>query len=331
MSAILYLLGILVAAAGIAAIGFGIPINEFNLGTTLVATGATGLTGGLILIGLAAVVAELGRVADGLKARPAARPARPAESSEPKPAATAGVAAAPVASAAAGARPVRPGGVSDRPRPEPSIREARAPATQPIGAPSVVDVSAGAIDRLRSSAPRGERPKPEPTIMAENEAVPLSPDGGAPEQPPRPAAEEAGTLGPVTAQDRAAGSAVETLKASRLDFLFRSRTARTASQPENFEALWLAGSRGKRGTETEPQPAAEQAQSQPAQAAPVQERPSEAPAAEDPSATAVLKSGVVDGMAYTLYADGSIEAQLPDGTLKFASIAELRAHIEKNS
>src|SRR5262249_41673378 len=30
---------------------------------------------------------------------------------------------------------------------------------------------------------------------------------------------------------------------------------------------------------------------------------------------AVLKSGVVDGMAYTLYVDGSIEAELPQGTV----------------
>jgi hypothetical protein len=44
----------------------------------------------------------------------------------------------------------------------------------------------------------------------------------------------------------------------------------------------------------------------------------------------VLKSGVVDGMAYTLYTDGSIEANLPDGTVRFNSIADLRAHIEKH-
>ena len=51
---------------------------------------------------------------------------------------------------------------------------------------------------------------------------------------------------------------------------------------------------------------------------------------QTPSA-AILKSGVVDGMAYTLYADGSIEAQLPQGTVRFGSITELRAHIESNS
>lgn len=52
---------------------------------------------------------------------------------------------------------------------------------------------------------------------------------------------------------------------------------------------------------------------------------------EQPRAVAVLKSGVVDGMGYTLYVDGSIEAELPQGTLRFASINELRAHLEKNA
>ena len=46
---------------------------------------------------------------------------------------------------------------------------------------------------------------------------------------------------------------------------------------------------------------------------------------------AILKSGVVDGMGYTLYVDGSIEAELPQGTLRFASINELRSHLEKNA
>jgi hypothetical protein len=55
------------------------------------------------------------------------------------------------------------------------------------------------------------------------------------------------------------------------------------------------------------------------------------PEAEKPRAVAILKSGVVDGMGYTLYVDGSIEAELPQGTLRFASINELRSHLEKNS
>jgi hypothetical protein len=55
------------------------------------------------------------------------------------------------------------------------------------------------------------------------------------------------------------------------------------------------------------------------------------PKPEKPRAAAILKSGVVDGMGYTLYVDGSIEAELPTGTVRFASINELREHLEKNS
>jgi hypothetical protein len=50
-----------------------------------------------------------------------------------------------------------------------------------------------------------------------------------------------------------------------------------------------------------------------------------------PDPVSVLKSGVVDGMAYTLYSDGSIEAELPQGTLRFGSITELRNHIEQTA
>ena len=58
------------------------------------------------------------------------------------------------------------------------------------------------------------------------------------------------------------------------------------------------------------------------------------PAMPEPAeqlAVTVLKSGVVDGMAYSLYSDGSIEAQLPEGMLRFASIDELRTHIDQRS
>ena len=44
---------------------------------------------------------------------------------------------------------------------------------------------------------------------------------------------------------------------------------------------------------------------------------------------AILKSGVIDGMPYTLYADGSIEAELPIGTVRFASIEELQDHVSR--
>ena len=86
------------------------------------------------------------------------------------------------------------------------------------------------------------------------------------------------------------------------------------SQPSYFDSMWPAESRaGKRP--------------------PVEEPPPEPPAAPAPPSepVAILKSGVVDGMAYTLYVDGSIEAELPNGTLRFASIHELRDHLAKSS
>ena len=50
----------------------------------------------------------------------------------------------------------------------------------------------------------------------------------------------------------------------------------------------------------------------------------------EPRPVSVLKSGVIDEMAYTLLTDGSIEAQMPDGTMRFASIEELRRHLDQN-
>jgi hypothetical protein len=35
-------------------------------------------------------------------------------------------------------------------------------------------------------------------------------------------------------------------------------------------------------------------------------------------------------MAYSLYSDGTIEAQLPEGMMRFASIDQLRAHLDQN-
>jgi hypothetical protein len=136
------------------------------------------------------------------------------------------------------------------------------------------------------------------------------------------------------------------LKASRLDFLFRSKSARP--QPQNFEAIWPADARPQRNTapaaDAQPTPAQverqqverqqverQQVERQPGVAAPIQEAHPAPPAPEGPPPVAILKSGVVDGMAYTLYTDGSIEAKLPQGTVRFGSVAELRSHIESNS
>jgi hypothetical protein len=207
-------------------------------------------------------------------------------------------------------------------------RETRVPELHPA-APSAVEVSSAAIERLRSSIPRSERPRAEPPAVGDVEGVPLSPNGPAhapaspAPAPPAPVASEPR----AGADERPGGDAVETLKASRLDFLFRSRPSSTApSAPAN--APWTAR---QRSAEAEPQ-RREEAPEKPADVAPaVAERRTEAAAPTEAGAPTVLKSGVVDGMAYTLYSDGSIEAKLPQGTVRFGSIAELRAHIESNA
>jgi len=86
-----------------------------------------------------------------------------------------------------------------------------------------------------------------------------------------------------------------------------------APTPPSFDDAWPKSERGRRagrpGGEADAPPAS----------ADREERPQ----------VTVLKSGVVDGMAYSLYSDGSIEAQMPEGMMRFASIDELRAHLDQ--
>ena len=207
---------------------------------------------------------------------------------------------------------------------------------------SAADASSSALERLRSSMPRAERQRAEPAIVPENEGVPLSPNGGhASVQARRTPAEPA--LEPrLSPDDRLGSVTAEATKASRLDFLFRSRQQAT-SRAEAGETNWPAGpARSSAPDAAGPTRYAEPARSSPpaASTAPipptlppaptVEPRPRDLGAKAVDSSGSVLKSGVVDGLAYTLYTDGSIEAKLPDGTVRFGSISELRAHIEKN-
>ncbi len=365
MSVILLVVGILVTGAGLIAIGFGIPINDSSLGQTLIIAGATGTAGGLVVIGLAAAVSQLTRLADSVRGRTAGRAARQAESptrAESQPKAVEPLPPELPARATVSEPPARapaPEVTVRAPAPEIPVRApapeltVRAPAPrpaepraapeprpapvqqQPAAEPTAVDVSASAIERLRSSLPRPD------AVVPETEAGPLSPNGGGhlpaapappPETKPKPAE--------VAARAQAAVETREP-RGPRLDFLFRSRTARPA-QPENFDSLWpkrpgrQAEAAGK-PAETAKAAAAEDTQPAEATTLPSEVKRAATPAApaapgrDETRSVAILKSGVVDGMAYTLYADGSIEAQLPQGTVRFGSIAELRAHIENNS
>jgi hypothetical protein len=59
-----------------------------------------------------------------------------------------------------------------------------------------------------------------------------------------------------------------------------------------------------------------------------QPRPAAAPATSaTPASATVYRSGVIEGMAYSLFMDGSIEAELPSGRVKFATIDELQQYL----
>jgi hypothetical protein len=131
-------------------------------------------------------------------------------------------------------------------------------------------------------------------------------------------------------RERAQGRAGEPLSPDRLSSELRSKPpsippVETAEPPPaSFENTWPRTERAKpseaplprRGSRAPPVP---EINGGPAQHA------------EDQPAVTVLKSGIVDGMAYSLYSDGSIEAQMPEGMMRFASIDELRAHLDQRT
>jgi hypothetical protein len=97
--------------------------------------------------------------------------------------------------------------------------------------------------------------------------------------------------------------------------------------PATFEDAWPQSDRARSDALRRPRTPSTFAE--PNAAAPAPERPAPTVRSEEPAPVTVLKSGVVDGMAYSLYSDGSIEAQMPEGMMRFASIDELRSHLDQ--
>jgi hypothetical protein len=338
MSVILFILGALLTAAGIVTIAFGIPINEFSLGNTLIVAGTTAAAAGLILIGLAAAVDLLNQIANALRPRAGARPVLqppPAEPADP-------AAVRPVPVQAPAQPPLHAPAPVYAPVQAPVPAQVRppmpAPPRPPVFAQSSVEERVGeapehaapeaafsAIERLRLSLARADRKSGE---VEDAESVPYAAAKPAPATAagPGPDANRDANRGanPGVNGGAPAAGAVEASRKPALDFLFRSKAR--VPQPEAFDAVWPK--RGQRRPDEASQ-ADQSARPTPAEA-PI-DRPAPAQPYDDVRPSAILKSGVVDGMAYTLYADGSIEAQLPQGTVRFGSIAELRSHIENNS
>src|SRR6516162_8175964 len=69
MHLIVLAMGVVTAIVGAIMIGFGIPINEFGIGNTLISAGTTAVVGGLVLIALAATLRQLRAIAETVQER----------------------------------------------------------------------------------------------------------------------------------------------------------------------------------------------------------------------------------------------------------------------
>ena len=180
---------------------------------------------------------------------------------------------------------------------EPSLAPALAP---PPGAPA---------ERVADDA--GVAP---PWVEGRSDAPPPA----EPEPAPKPRRNLLFTSTSRKERERAAARASEPLAPDLLSADLRPHPSAAgeappvAPIPPSFDDAWPKTDRVRRGGRN----------AAPDAAPPV-------PAQADAPQVTVLKSGVVDGMAYSLYSDGSIEAQMPEGMMRFASIDELRAHLDQ--
>jgi len=296
VSFLLLAIGVFALIAGLVMVGFGVPINEFSFGNTLISAGTTAAIGGLIIIGLGVAVGQLRRIAEMLAFQShAPRPDQPAEAME------------------GAARMAPPQGRLSFPQ---RLKSELKPETVAKAEPFPDESAhAPAEDRAQFAAPKLYNPEA-PLSIEEDMASALQPVGAPPSASTEPPARP-----PVTPRF---GAPPPPASAPPLQ-------ARMPEAPK-FDAMWPAEPKPpvKTPPVSEPRPDAK-ADAFPRESFPSVVRRPEPDAPPKPRAVAILKSGVVDGMAYTLYVDGSIEAELPQGTLRFASINELRSHLEKNT
>jgi hypothetical protein len=308
MPLVLWLLGLVTTVAGLLLVASGVGLRDGTFDSEVLTPGMVGVVGGLLLVGLGIAVREMRRIERALAARPVPR-------------------AEPTAQAPEALVPVLAPSVA---KVEPKAEAAAAAATTPI-------VEDEALERLRSKFPVFARRQNGPPIQGDAPVLP-APAGVQVEE-----AVAAEVRGAVAATMRSTnGGARPARLVSRPST--RAHPAVVSPARTNGVALntfWPTGSRRD-------DPAASLQTAPPVQspirvAAEVSETtaPNEAAPGGEPTVAGdsdmqavaaapvtVLKSGVVEGMAYSLYSDGSIEAQLPQGTLRFGSIAALRDHIE---
>jgi len=283
-------------AAGLVLVGSGFRDGGFQ--TEVLTPGTIAAIGGLLLIAFGLAIREMRRIEQSLAARSALRAPRLDD------------AAAAVAMFSAAAPP-------------PSFQEAKHDPpplpTAPVTAEPHADEAV--IERLRAKIPTIPRVESGRLTDTADLSQALRETAGL---------DESAEVRGVAAMARAAnGSASAVRSMPRLDLKPRLATAAPdKAKVSVFNTFWPAAPGRDKAAG---QPAAPAVPSPPQEPRPA---PEPAHAAAAPAATpatgpvSVLKSGVVEGMAYTLYSDGSIEAQLPQGTLRFGSISALRNHIE---
>jgi len=279
--------------AGLLAIGFGIPIKEFSTGNTLILTGVIGVCTGAIMLGLWMTVRELKNISRRLA-----------------------------------------GGVSEA-RGEAMGRPGLAGAAMRDSAPAGGDfLAAEQADGSGPFSPAAAPFSPPPPPPWQNEAVlrdhPI-PEPMHPEPPPSASKPKRNLLFSSTSRkerERAQSRSGEPLPPDLLSQDLRSMSPidplddPAEPPPASFEDAWPKPERAR--------PAEMAAQRRSSRMPPTLAEANGGPAhPEDRPEVTVLKSGVVDGMAYSLYSDGSIEAQMPEGMMRFASIDELRAHLDQ--
>ena len=310
MGLLLLLAGIVAIAVGIA--GLGLSSTQMQLRGFDATSAAVLVTGGLIVVGLSFVVGRLQRIAEAIETQAfhESVPVLPAPVANELqiPAATrmgAAAVAAALGDLSREPEPVRaaPEPVIAPPPPEPvltpvppPLAEAPEPRIEPVRAPPAID----AAPPVPPVTPPKTEPKFEPTLgeIRPTEWPTIDPGERLQSEPPvvAPVPPPAPSGPPIAA------SVAPPVQQSAPPPGPAPKTRPTPPPATDSFALGLEAVGGHGASE--PQPA---------------------------SGPQVLKSGVIEGMAYTLYADGSVDAELPDGTRHFASIAEWRAYLREGN
>ncbi|KWV57949.1 hypothetical protein AS156_37795 [Bradyrhizobium macuxiense] len=301
MMVALLVVGIGLILAGLAAVGLGVPYKEFSVGSTLITTGVTGVCTGAIVLAIAVAVRELQGIARRLGPVVAAGARSEFPLQEP--------ATSPRTAASDGAF-----------RTQRDPHAVVPPPLAPASAPSAPAAPPPWHEEIATRGAQSEEPPPAPT------AATAAPSEGSPAQPKRRNLLFSSTS--RKERERSQTRSTDPLTPDMLSPELRPNPGAPAdTSSPTFDDAWPKAER-PRSVDVAPRRAARAPSTfGEAQAAP--QSPGHPPAPQEQPPVTVLKSGVVDGMAYSLYSDGSIEAQMPEGMMRFASIDELRSHLEQ--